>query len=75
MPKVWLSYDYDHGEYHMLDFAPTSDIDSQVVAVEMNGSLYRQIRAAERKFWKFQNVLEKFHREAHQHPDTVRRVR
>lgn len=75
MPKVWLAYDYGHGEYYMLDAAPTSDTDPQTIAVEMNGSLYRQIRAAEKKFWKFQNLLERFHREAHLQHNTVRRVR
>ncbi|MFN2638061.1 MAG: hypothetical protein ABR585_13640 [Gemmatimonadaceae bacterium] len=49
--------------------------EQDVVEVEINGSLYRQIRAAEKKYEKFQDLLEKFYAEGVEHPDTVRRAR
>jgi hypothetical protein len=41
----------------------------------MNGSLLRQIKAAAKTYDKFQRVLGRMYTEAHQHPNTVRRVR
>jgi len=68
VPRVWLTVE----EYGMEMYTtPRSD----GMAVEMNGSLYRQIRAAEAKFDKFQALLEKFYMDAVEHPDSIRRVR
>lgn len=74
MPKVWISYDFGFGNFVMWD-TPPDGVSSQVVEVEMNGSLHRQIRSTERKFEKFQGILDKFFKEAQQHPGQVRRVR
>lgn len=71
MPKVWLTWDDRYREWCMWDVQPTREQD--VVEVEMNGSLYRQIRAAEKKYEKFQDLLEKFYAEGVEHPG--RRVR
>lgn len=75
MPKVWIGYDIGHGEYYMMDEPPVKHLEHLTVPVEMNGSLHRQIRAAEKKMSKMQTLLEKFFYEAHEHSDTVRRVR
>lgn len=75
MPKVWLRYEHDWQEWEMLDQAPDPELGDEVVAIEMNGSLYRQIRAAEKKVAKFQELLGRFFVEGQQHPNTVRRVR
>jgi hypothetical protein len=48
---------------------------SDCLPIDMNASLYRQIRAAEKKYEKFRELLENFYIEAYEHPDTVRRVR
>lgn len=56
----------------MWDKAPVT-IDS--VECEMNASLFRQIRAAEKKHEKFQDLLEKFYAEGVEHPSTIRRVK
>lgn len=73
MPKVFLFWEQRYGEWQMFDEYPGNIYD--VVEVEMNGSLYRQIRAAEKKYEKFQDILEKFYAEGIEHPGTVRRVR
>ena len=73
MPKVWIAFDFGFGEYYMSDQPPPAAA-SERVEVEMNGSLYRQIKAAQKKHNKHQTVLGKFFNEAQQHPDQVRRV-
>lgn len=73
MPKVWLTWDHRYSEWVMWDDKPLSEED--VVEVEMNASLYRQIRAAEKKYDKFQDILEKFYAEGQAHPGQARRVR
>lgn len=52
MPKVFIKYDTDTG---LLSASPEESWDG--VAVEMNNSLYRQIQAANKNFWKFQDKL------------------
>lgn len=59
MPKVWLNYEPDDRVYY-LDTFPDGP---NAVEVEMNGSLYRQIVAAERKFYKFQMKIAQWHEE------------
>lgn len=49
--------------------------DPDGLPVDMNASLLRQIKAADKKYWKFQRVLARLYAEAYEHPDTVRRVR
>jgi hypothetical protein len=49
--------------------------DPDGMPVDMNASLLRQIKAADKKYWKFQRVLLRMYTEAYEHPDTVRRVR
>ncbi len=73
IPKVFLTWDQHYSEWVMWDKFPEGQDD--VVAVEMNASLHRQIRAAEKKHEKFQDILEKFYAEGVEHPGTVRRVR
>ena len=75
MPRVWLyqEVDYFHGdvlrtEMH-LEEVPNSK------PVEINASLFRQILAANKKYDKFQGILDKFYVEAVRHPASVRRVR
>lgn len=74
MPRVWLSYDFGTAEWQMWDEYPEF-ASSEVAEVEMNASLYRQIRAAQKKFYKFQGILDKFFTEAQQDAEHVRRVR
>lgn len=52
MPKVFLRYNLDSGHIDVLN---EETWDS--VPVEMNNSLYRQIRAAEKRYHSFQNRL------------------
>lgn len=76
MPRVWLSI-YHDGTLEIFDEKPEVGplTNSEPLAVDMNGSLYRQIVAANKKYEKFQSVLLKFYSEAMKHPGTVRRVR
>lgn len=73
MPKVWLTWDSQYSEWVMWDKKPEKEQD--IVECEMNASLFRQIRAAEAKYDKFQDLLEKFYAEGIEHPSQVRRVR
>lgn len=75
MPKVWLTWDQRYQEWVMFDSYEETTDEQDVVEVAMNASLYRQIRAAEKKYEKFQDLLEKFYAEGIEHPGTVRRVR
>ncbi len=75
MPKVWISWNDRYNEWLLWDNNPELGEDTYVVEVEMNASLKRQIRAAERQHEKFQNILEKFYAEGIEHPGSVRRVR
>lgn len=59
MPKVWLSFNTDTGEIDILNEEAWHG-----VPVEMNNSLYRQIRAAERKHNAFQEKLSKWYDQA-----------
>ena len=52
MPKVYVRYNTDNG---LLSVSTGESWDG--VPVEMNNSLYRQILAAEKNFWKFQDKL------------------
>ncbi len=69
MPRVWIVPTMT-GE---IDVYETSMADG--MAVDMNASLLRQIRAANKQYYKFQAILDKFYLEAVEHPETVRRVR
>lgn len=59
MPKVWLRYNLENG---LVDVTTVECWDG--IPVEMNNSLYRQIRAAEKKYWNFQTKLNKWYDEA-----------
>lgn len=59
MPKVWLSFNTDSGEMEILNEEAWHG-----VPVEMNNSLYRQIRAAEKKHHAFQAKLSQWYIEA-----------
>ena len=72
MPKVWLTWNKQFQEYEVWKESPDQE---EVIECEMNASLFRQIRAAEAKFEKFQGILEKFYVEGKRHPTQVRRVR
>lgn len=72
MPRVWLVVD-KYGEYVVYPARPETD--EEVVEVDMNASLYRQIKDAVKKYYKFQDVLERFYCEGQAHPGQVRRVR
>ena len=61
MPKVWLSFNTDTGEIDILNEEAWHG-----VPVEMNNSLYRQIRAAEKKHHTFQQKLSGWYNEAAQ---------
>ena len=74
MPKVWLTWDARYHEWKVWDDRPSNE-EQDVVEVEMNASLRRQIRAAEKKFEKFQNILERFYADGLEYPARVRRVR
>lgn len=78
MPRVWLTYCNDTGEYVMFDKKPEGRTHGDSVVVDMNASLHRQIRAAEAKYWKFQELLEGFYADGELSDDensNVRRVR
>lgn len=59
MPKVWLRFNTDDGG---IDILTEESWDG--IPVEMNNSLYRQIRAAERKYFAFQDKLSKWYDQA-----------
>ena len=68
VPRVWLTVEeYGMGMY--------TEPQSDGMPVDMNASLYRQIRAAEKQYDKFQGIMEKFYMEAVEHPDKIRRVK
>lgn len=73
MPKVSITWDDRYKEWVLLDGPPKEDTD--YVECFMNASVYRQIRAAEKKYDKFQDVLEKFYTEGVEHPSSIRRVK
>lgn len=75
MPKVYITWNDRYDEWLVWDKKPDLLDDDEVVECEMNASLYRQIKAAEKKYEKFQDVLEKFYSEGVAHPGTVRRVK
>ncbi len=55
MPKLWLCM-WPDGEMYLSAKKPVEDkVDS--VEVEMNNSLYRQIEAADTKYYKFQAAM------------------
>lgn len=56
MPKVWLVWSEDPEQVKVQTTRP-SDIECSV-QVEMNNSLYRQIKAAETKYFKFQDAMK-----------------
>jgi len=72
LPKVWIYIDA-YGEYVVDTKRP--EVDGEVVECDMNASLFRQIKAAVKKFELFQNVLEKHYADGVAHPGFVRRVR
>lgn len=69
LPRVWIVVD-DPDHLVVYDREHPDG-----VPVDMNASLYRQIKAATQKFWKFQDVMARMYQEAVLHPKTVRRVR
>lgn len=62
MPKLWLCM-WPDGEMY---FETTEPRDENIgrVQVEINNSLYRQILAAETKYYKFQAAMEHWYEEA-----------
>lgn len=54
MPRVWLYY----GENDAILRTSLEPVESGV-EVELNASKYRQIKAAEKKFWSFQVTLDR----------------
>ena len=56
MPKVWLCQ-WPDGEMYFSETEPKNP-DVRRAQVEMNNSLYRQILAAETKYFKFQDAME-----------------
>lgn len=62
MPELWLAYDED-ADYYFLSEREPSDFCVKV-QVEVNNSLFRQIRAAETKYEKFQCAMEHWMDEA-----------
>jgi hypothetical protein len=69
LPRVWISVE-DSG-----DLVVHEQDHPDGIPVEMNASLYRQIKAATKNYFKFQRVLERMYSDAVEHPDRVRRVR
>jgi hypothetical protein len=69
MPRVWIAYDDDNNL--VVDTIENPD----GTPVDMNASLFRQIQAANTRFYKFQGILMRMYLEAVRHPKTVRRVR
>lgn len=61
MPKLWLCQ-WPDGELFLTEREPKQDV--RKVQVEMNNSLYRQIEAAETKYYKFQDAMEHWLEEA-----------
>lgn len=59
MPKVWLTFNTDDGHMEV-----RTEECWDGIPVEMNNSLYRQIRAAEKKYWAFQQKLSKWYDQA-----------
>jgi hypothetical protein len=68
VPRVWITL-YDYG------FEISDKETDEGLAVDMNASLFRQIVAANKKYEKFQHILDKFWNEASMHPNQIRRVR
>lgn len=69
MPRVFISYDTDTG---LLGVSTTESWDG--VPVEMNNSLYRQIKAANKNFWKFQDKLSEIYESTDTGSEHIRRV-
>ena len=74
MPRVWIVWDGDYSEFSVTNVEPEEGT-PDVMVVDMNASLFRQIVAASKKYDKFQGIMQKFYREALDHPGKVRRVR
>lgn len=66
MPKVWLC-EWPDGELYFQHTKPVetyNEFPLRAVEVEINNSLYRQIKAAEDKYFKFQAAMERWLEEA-----------
>ncbi len=65
MPKLWLCEWFD-GELYFQHTEPVehSEKPLRAVEVEVNHSLYRQVKAAENKYFKFQASMEHWLNEA-----------
>lgn len=68
MPRVWIVPESDRIS------VVTEEVEDGL-PVDMNAALLRQIKAANKQYEKFQNILAKFYIQAVEYPDTVRRVR
>lgn len=69
MPRVWITYNTDSG---LLNVSTSESWDG--VPVEMNNSLYRQIKAADKNFWKFQDKLSEIYETTDLESGHIRRV-
>ena len=69
MPLVYISYDTDTGLLSV-----STEESWHGVPVEMNNSLYRQIKAANKTFWKFQDKLGELYETTDLNSPHVRRV-
>lgn len=67
VPRVYVSYDTDTGLLSV-----STEESWHGVPVEMNNSLYRQIKAANKKFWQFQDKLGEIYETSD--PDHPKRV-
>lgn len=75
MPRVWIQFSVGYLEWVMLDEEPKqSTMQNPAIAVDMNASLYRQIRSNEKKYQDFRNRLGEIYDESAKTPDKVRRV-
>jgi hypothetical protein len=59
MPKVWLAYDAPGDEWEVVA-GERPEWAEWAVEVEMNNSLYRQIKAAMKNYYKFQDHLARW---------------
>lgn len=69
MPRVYISYDTNTG---LLGVSTEESWDG--IPVEMNNSLYRQIKAATKTFWKFQDKLGELYETTDMDAPQIRRV-
>lgn len=66
MPKLWLC-EWPDGEMYFQATKPTETYNGEpirCVEVEINNSLYRQIKAADDKYHRFQAAMERWLDEA-----------